>query len=370
MRLVNFSYDEFADQVGDKQIYCFGYGVAAKLFLNILQDSGLNNKIAAFVDNNPQKVGHIEKYEGVDYHIISLEQLEESIKDNCILITCSDVEGVARQLDAIEKLNDINCFSMHLMLSKQYFKSGFTGVVRREKKQCIPKQIHYCWFGGKPIPDEQKRCIASWKKLCPDYEIIEWNESNYDYKKNQYMYEAYQQQKWGFVPDYARLDIVYNHGGIYLDTDIEILKNLDDLLYQDAFSILDGQFHVNMGNGFGATQKHPFIKTLRDYYDNVTFINKEGKCDLTICELHQHNVLKKYGLKTNGTYQIIEGMSIYPPAINGVEAYSNIKRIDSNTMLLHYGAASWITPELRTARKNRSALFQKIIEGTRDNDEN
>ena len=94
----------------------------------------------------------------------------------------------------------------------------------------IPKKIHYCWFGGAPKSKLAKKCIKSWKRKCPDYEIIEWNESNYDVTKIPFMKEAYDAKKWGFVPDYARLDIIYNNGGIYLDTDVEIVKSLDDLL--------------------------------------------------------------------------------------------------------------------------------------------
>lgn len=365
MRLINCFFDEFIEQVGDKKIFCFGYGAVAKIFLDILQDIGMENKIEAFVDNNLQKVGRFEKYEGADYYIISLEKLKKNIKGNCILITCGDVDGVIKQLDSIEEFDDTSCFSMHLMLSKQYFKSGSMEVSRKGNRQYIPKKIHYCWFGNNPIPEKQRRCIESWKKFCPDYEIIEWNENNYDYKKNQYMYEAYRQKKWGFVPDYARLDIVYNHGGIYLDTDIEILKNLDDLLYQEAFAIFDVQFHVNLGSGFGAMPKNSFIKVLRDYYNNINFIDADGKCDLTTCVSHQHNVMKKYGLKPNGIYQIVQGMAIYPANLNGVDAYSHMKRIDSNTILMHYGEASWFTSELADARENRILLLQKMIKGNK-----
>ena len=91
----------------------------------------------------------------------------------------------------------------------------------------IPKIIHYCWIGGTPLPEIAKKCIESWKKCCPDYEIREWNESNYDFTQNVYMKEAYEVKKWGFVPDYARLDIIYRYGGFYLDTDVELLKSLD-----------------------------------------------------------------------------------------------------------------------------------------------
>ncbi|RKW32245.1 MAG: glycosyl transferase, partial [Lachnoanaerobaculum sp.] len=105
----------------------------------------------------------------------------------------------------------------------------------------IPKVIHYCWFGGKPLPKIARKCIQSWKRFCPDYEIVEWNEKNYDIHKNSYMEEAYLQKKWGFVPDFARLDIIYQNGGIYLDTDVELIRPLDELLYHRAYMGFEGE---------------------------------------------------------------------------------------------------------------------------------
>ena len=119
----------------------------------------------------------------------------------------------------------------------------------------IPKKIHYCWIGGNPLPELAIKCIESWKKYCPDYEIIEWNEKNYDFRKNQFMREAYDEKKWGFVPDYARLDIIYEHGGIYLDTDVEIIKPLDSLLKEQGFAGMEQPGIVALGLGFGAEPK-------------------------------------------------------------------------------------------------------------------
>ena len=129
----------------------------------------------------------------------------------------------------------------------------------------IPKIIHYCWFGGNEIPEHDKKCIESWKKYCPDYKIIRWDESNYDYKKNSYMREAYEAKKWGFVPDYARLDIVYEHGGIYLDTDVELVKNIDELLEHKAYMGFEvgGEF-VSPGLGFGAEKNFPLFKKMME----------------------------------------------------------------------------------------------------------
>ena len=100
----------------------------------------------------------------------------------------------------------------------------------------IPKKIHYCWFGGNPLSEEVKWYIASWKKYCPDYEIIEWNESNFDVTENAYCKEAYKAKKWAFVSDYARLTVLHDHGGFYMDADVEVVKSLDPLRVYDALS--------------------------------------------------------------------------------------------------------------------------------------
>ncbi len=112
------------------------------------------------------------------------------------------------------------------------------------------------------MPEGSRKCIESWEKHCPDYEIVRWDESNYDVNKNRYMQEAYERQKWGFVPDYARLDILYHYGGIYIDTDVELVRNLDELLYQQAFCGVEKWGNVNMGNCSGAVPGHPMIKKM------------------------------------------------------------------------------------------------------------
>ena len=137
----------------------------------------------------------------------------------------------------------------------------------------IPKIIHYCWFGGESLPESAIKCINSWKKFCPDYEIIRWDESNYDVTKNVYMKEAYEAKKWGFVPDYARLDIVYNYGGIYMDTDVELLKPLDDLLGCNAYMGVEKPGIVALGLGFGAEKGNSVIGDLLEEYNDKRFIN-------------------------------------------------------------------------------------------------
>ena len=156
------------------------------------------------------------------------------------------------------------------MLIIQYLK-GITHFALYYLDANTTKKIHYCWFGGTEIPDKYKSWMESWERFCPDYEIIQWNEDNYDVSKNKYMFQAYSEKKWAFVPDYARLDIIYNHGGIYLDTDVEIIKNFDDLLYTKGFAGFESNDYVAFGLGFGAMKNLPIIKELRDMYDDIEF---------------------------------------------------------------------------------------------------
>lgn len=158
----------------------------------------------------------------------------------------------------------------------------------------IPKVINYCWFGGNKKTKLIEKCIESWKKYCPDYEIVEWNENNFDININTYVKEAYENKKWAFVSDYARLYAIYKNGGIYLDTDVELIKNLDDLLEYNLFLASENNVLINTGLGFGATKENKIIKKLLDSYDGIHFVNQESKeLDLTPCTDRNTETLKE-----------------------------------------------------------------------------
>lgn len=225
----------------------------------------------------------------------------------------------------------------------------------------IPKKIHYCWFGGGPIPEKDKKCIESWKKFCPDYEIIEWNESNYDVTKNSYMYEAYKAKKWGFVPDYARFDIIYTNGGFYLDTDVEILKSLDQLCDEKAYMGFEGGNWVNGGIGFGAEKGILLIKDLRDMYNELSFIKKDGTLNLLPSPHYITEFLQKKGLVRNNSKQEIEMMTIYPTEYFAPKDYYTGKtELTENTISIHQYNASWQTPHKKRMLKVRRLLGDKL----------
>ena len=216
----------------------------------------------------------------------------------------------------------------------------------------IPKIIHYCWVGNCPKPKSVLYCIESWRKFCPDYKIIEWNESNYDFSKNEYMRQAYEAKKWGFVPDYARLDIVYQYGGIYLDTDVELIKNLDELLSYKAFMGFedtgDGEFFVNCGHGFGAEPGHRIIKAARDLYDDMNFRNKDGSCNLLPSPNYTTRILKEFGMIQENKDQMLEDMMIFASDVFCPKNFRTGKIHRTNrTVSIHHFTASWMDEKIR-----------------------
>ena len=220
----------------------------------------------------------------------------------------------------------------------------------------IPKVIHYCWVGDAPLPAKQRACIASWKRVMPDAEIREWNETNYDFHKNAYMDEAYRAKKWGFVPDYARLDIIYRYGGIYLDTDVEMLKPLDPLL--DApFCGFESKSFVALGLIFAAEPGNATVKALRDAYDGLHFVNPDGTLSQKPSPQIQTEQLRAMGLKDDdGTIQSVGGFRVYPKEYFAPKSLDGECHVTKNSYCIHHYEASWVPLRWKVFRKVRRVL--------------
>lgn len=217
----------------------------------------------------------------------------------------------------------------------------------------MEKKIHYCWFGrGEKSPLIQK-CINSWKSNCPDYEIIEWNEDNYDIHKNKYMEQAYEAQKWAFVSDYARLDIIYNYGGIYLDVDVELIKSLDEIVNKnvEAFFCYAGE-DISTGLGFGASPNNELVGMLLDSYKDLTFIDENGKMDLTPCPARNKEIFDSY-FNDNILILSNEYFNPFNPSTNKLNT-------TKNTIGIHWYSASWYTPKQKFLH-NAKVVFIKIF---------
>jgi len=209
----------------------------------------------------------------------------------------------------------------------------------------IPKTIHYCWFGRGEKPELALRCIESWKKYCPDYEIVEWNEDNFDINSNLYVKQAYEARKFAFVTDYVRLWAMYNHGGIYMDTDVMVLKSLDEYLDQEAFCGFESQTKINTGT-LACVRGFALFKELLADYENRVFFHADGTMDMTTNVETISNLMIPRGFVPNGEKQTVEGLTIYPknifcPPHNRLGDAAYIK----DTVAVHYFSGSWKSTE-------------------------
>lgn len=225
----------------------------------------------------------------------------------------------------------------------------------------IPKTIHYCWFGKGELPELALKCIDSWKKYMPDYEIKLWNEENFDININQYVKEAYEAKKYAFVSDFARFHILYHYGGIYLDTDVEVLKPLDRFLYDEAFMGFEDGKHVAPGLIIGAKKGNPIIKEILDNYSNKKFKLKDGSYNLTTVVKYTTDILLKYGLIQNNSKQNINGMIVYPKTFFcPINTENKETDFSNDTYTIHHFSASWLSPEEKV-RGKRNAKIKNII---------
>lgn len=233
------------------------------------------------------------------------------------------------------------------------------------------KKIHYCWFGGNPLPELALKCIASWQKYCPDYEIIEWNESNFDVNCCDYVREAYKAKKWAFVSDYARFKILYENGGLYFDTDVEVIKPLDTIISKGAFmgreqetiaSVAPGLgLGVNPGLGLGVNPGLALYKELLEAYHLRHFINHDGTYNLKTIVDYTSEILVKHGLRNSNEVQYIAGVYVYPKEYFCPMDYATGKlKITENTFTIHHYSASWHNEKEKYAHNLERKLCKKL----------
>lgn len=224
----------------------------------------------------------------------------------------------------------------------------------------IPKIIHYCWFGRNPLPEDVKTYIEGWKKHCPDYEIIEWNEDNFDINSNAYVKEAYESRKWAFVTDYVRLYALYNQGGIYMDTDVEVLKPLDRFLNEEAFSGFENEKAVPTGI-LASVPKQQAIGDLLHEYDNRHFLNEQGEMDMTTNVVTISNYFIKNGMRMDNTKQTVNGFTMYPCEYFCPKNSRTLKiEVTKNTYTIHHFAGTWVAEKTNFRLKIKKLLGPKL----------
>ena len=214
----------------------------------------------------------------------------------------------------------------------------------------IPKTIHYCWFGYKPLPDLAQRCIASWQKYLPDYELREWNEGNFDVHILPYTADAYAAGKYAFVSDYARFWVLYKYGGVYFDTDVELIRPIDDVLARGPFMGFEienkDRLAVAPGLGLAAEPGMRLYQEILAHYGTMQFAREDGSLDPYTMIPMVTELLVAAGLKGDGTIEHIAGIDIYPPEwFNPFNDLTGRMRKTENTRSIHWFAKSWMEPE-------------------------
>lgn len=231
----------------------------------------------------------------------------------------------------------------------------------------IPKKIHYCWFGQNPLPTSARKCINSWKRFFPDFEIIEWNESNYNVQKISYISQAYNARKYAFVSDYARFDILYHEGGIYFDTDVEVIKSFEDILKNGAFMgcetdgldlsdqiCKENEFiiSVNPGLGIAAAPGLSLYKQILDFYSTEEFLKKDGSLNTETVVEKTTQMLKKCGLQNIKGIQHVADVTIYPKEyFNPMNNNTGKIEKTNSTCSIHRYSMSWLSAKERIRSK-------------------
>lgn len=297
-----------------QHVVLYGAGASARLLLQSYVDIFPEKSLEFIVDGNESLDGtYCTVGEDIQIKIISLKHFCEiwgdKVKQFTLLMAQYYSLFIIRELDAIDALDGVETYVYSFIAEKSHVKKF---KLRETETPQIPKIIHYFWIGDSPLPEGDKKNIESWKRFCPDYEIIEWNESNYDFNKYRYVREALERKQYMYATDAPRKDVLYQYGGIYLDTDVELLKPLDDLLYHRAFIGIDDGGQVNSGSGLGAVKHNETIKDMLDLYEELSFVKEDGSLNSYYNTFYETKYLIENGFRIQNQYQKIGTIDCLP----------------------------------------------------------
>ena len=231
----------------------------------------------------------------------------------------------------------------------------------------IPKIIHYCWFGGGEKPELAKKCIASWRKFCPDFEIREWNEDNCDYLAMPFMAEAYAAKNYAFVSDVMRLIVLEQYGGVYFDTDVEVLRDITPLLNDEGFIGFENDRYVNSGQAMAMAAHQPVVQVMIEEYKKLHFVKPDGSIAPVGCPHLNTDVLERFGLGRNGQEQVVAGIHVYPADwFNPLDSTTGELNKTPNTYSIHWYSMSWLPKRVRLKAKLGRILRRVLGTGKQD----
>lgn len=370
MQLCGRTFAEMAADIkrhGSK-IVMFGAGViGTSTTPAVLENYGLERLAVCYIDNDRAKWGKDIKIGQRKIHICAPDILFTLGENVAVLINISRYADAFEQLEQMECTKKMACYIIPMMCIINFRNNGGKGIIHTSDTPIIPKKIHYMWLGGQNMPQGLQCCIDSWHKYCPNYEIIQWDESNYDIEKCIYMKQAYHHKKYGFVPDYARLDILYHYGGIYMDTDVELVRNLDNLLYQEAFCSVEKWQVINFGGCSGAVRGHPALQLFLRAWEGREFIREDGTQDILSSGYVDTRVALDNGYVLNGRNQNVMGMNIYTyDYFHPYDYMSGKTEITDDTYAIHHFNGSWLDAQTQVAdrqtRQQFESLYKRMLE--------
>lgn len=358
---------EYFETLKTKDIICWGSG---KHFRNVtcpfLCKSGLIDNLVGFAG-----VTDKESVELLDhsYGVFGKEELAEmNSSKTIILIAVTGYEEILNQLqsaagltgfDAVPSIYLESLYEDMLLLSGKKPPLNY----RKHDKPVIPKTIHAIWFSGDPMPELYLRCLESWKKYAPDYDIRIWNRETYKHGHCLFFEQAIEHGNWAFASDYARADLLRRYGGIYMDLDVEMLRPIDDLLYNDAYMSFESRDRIECGSGMGARPGHPIMQEICESYENRPYFKADGTWDNSTCPVRYTQVIEKHGLKKDGSFQHVEDITVYPfEVLTGKSFDTGIIYNTEFSYTVHHHNGSWIPDPARKAMNERYERIQKFLE--------
>ena len=363
MKIAGNSFQEFHDAARKKNIIAFGASDFLRVISLNYKDLRLDYYIESVVDNDVGKQGGHVMINGSMKPIISPNSLQGYDEDSFAVLISSDVYAyeIYRQLEFMLGGKEVDIFVLPLMISAhvdeatgEHILAGCNG------KDKIPKIIHYFWFSGEKKDGLSLKCIESWKRACPDYEIKEWNSGNYDVTVNPFAYEAYKHRKWAYVSDYARLDTVYKYGGIYLDMDVILYKSLDMLLKKDFF-VGFGPIRDIEAAIFGAAKGCALVKEMMDIYRDMEFDMDTSMRLPNLQPLLLDRFFESKGFEINGKYQEKNGTAIYPRDLFSAKNWFTGEHEVSDVALgVHECAGGWAGKDGKSSKQIRAEGIRNL----------
>lgn len=384
VNFINISYDEYIKKYDGKKVVCIGAGGTFRDFRNCHLDKvNLLSSIEYILDNNASLVNTSISLLNNSVKVGYLPDFAADIsKENWvvfILVGDRFVMQILQQLDDMPIFDEMDC-----IYGVGTFRWGYSFFPSPKYKtsllprvnECIPQKIHYCWFGPKEISERDLKCIDSFSKYNTDYEIVKWSESNFDISKApKYVRDAYESGKYAFVSDYVRLWAVYNYGGIYLDTDVELFKNLDFMLgYRMVFAYME-YGEIATGLGFAGIKGALELKEMMDMYEKIPFLLENGEYNLTPCPRYTNEYFRRKGVSLDNSLEIVDDIVFLPSdyfcPLSPVECSDGSYQLaqlslTDRTVGIHWCNNSWKSEEelgiFNEAKNSRALINNRIFE--------